>query len=201
MKIGLLTDIHESVKLLRTALAYFESERVDRIVHVGDVFATGEHIEETCRLLSGANVAGVWGNHDFGLSCEPSEALRGRFPESVVEYMTTLHPRLVVGDCHFMHVEPWLNPMEVTDLWYYEGPPDSKAKVERIFGGVPQRILFGGHYHRWLLVTPDGMRDWNGERPIRLQPGRFFVVIGALSQGRFATFDTETSELIPFNVA
>ena len=59
MKLGLITDIHEEVEFLRTALARFRHERVDQVVVIGDVFETGERIEETCHLLSEAKVVGA----------------------------------------------------------------------------------------------------------------------------------------------
>ena len=60
MKLGLITDIHEHVEFLQVALDRFRSEQVDQIVVIGDVFAMGERIEDTCRLLSQANAIGVW---------------------------------------------------------------------------------------------------------------------------------------------
>ena len=42
--------------------------------------------------------------------------------------------------------------------------------------------------------------EWDGECPIRLRPNRHFVVVGALCQGRYAIFETEQSELVPFNL-
>jgi predicted phosphodiesterase len=86
MKLGLITDIHEQVELLRRALDRFAKERVDQVVVIGDVFAMGERIEETCRLLAGANAIGVWGNHDFGLCFEPSEFVRSKYPDYVIDY-------------------------------------------------------------------------------------------------------------------
>ena len=41
MKLGLVTDIHEQVELLQVALEQFKSDRVDRVVVIGDVFETG----------------------------------------------------------------------------------------------------------------------------------------------------------------
>jgi hypothetical protein len=38
-----------------------------------------------------------------------------------------------------------------------------------------------------------------GETAIALTDERYFVVIGALCEGRFAILDTETSLLTPFN--
>ena len=60
--------------------------------------------------------------------------------------------------------------------------------------------MFGGHYHRWLLITPDGISPWQGEGPVRLHESRYFAVIGAICEGQFATFDTETSELVPHHI-
>jgi predicted phosphodiesterase len=54
MRFGLIADIHEHVEFLRVALHRFRQERVDQIVVLGDMFETGERIEETCRLLAEA---------------------------------------------------------------------------------------------------------------------------------------------------
>jgi predicted phosphodiesterase len=199
MKLGLLTDIHEQVEFLRLALARFERERVEQIVVIGDTFETGTRIEETCRLLSEVGAIGVWGNHDFGLCSNPDAATWARYPRSVLDFMTTMKPRLEIAGCHFAHVEPWLDPENVTDLWYFDGPPDNEQKLTRIFGAIPGRHIFAGHFHQWLIATPERILGWLGYNPIILDPGRFFVVIGALCLGRSATFDTESCELVPYN--
>jgi hypothetical protein len=100
---------------------------------------------------------------------------------------------------HFAHVEPWLNPEDIADLWYFEGTPDKHLRLERIFSAVPSRLIFAGHYHNWYLVTPDQVVDWNGKSSVTLSQRRFFTVIGALCNGQFAVFDTETNVLLPFN--
>lgn len=199
MKLGLITDIHEHVENLQVALAQFERHGVDQVVVIGDVFEMGKRIESTCQLLAEAKAIGVWGNHDFGLAYQPRNEVRQRYASSVMDFMTSLRPRLEIAGCLFTHVEPWLNPEEIADLWYFDGPPDSGEKLKRIFDAAPNRIMFSGHFHRWLLATADGISDWSGDRPIDLSSNRFFVVIGALCEGRYATFDTETAVLLPFN--
>lgn len=199
MKLGLITDVHEHLDFLRIALDRLAREQVDQIVFIGDVVELAERLDETCRLMAEAQVVGVWGNHDFGLCASPDEYVRTTYSKGVIDFMTSLRPRFEVAGCHFSHVEPWLNPEEMLDLWYFEGPPDEPHKLDRIFAAVPHRIMFGGHYHRWLLVTPEGISDWHGERPVRLDGSRHFVVIGALCEGRYATFDTESLLLTPFN--
>ena len=202
MKLGLIADIHEHVDFLKLALDRFRDEQVKQIVVIGDIFAMGERIEETCYLLAGANTVGVWGNHDYGLCVEPGHRAQQNYTANVLSYMASLQPKLEVGGCLFTHVEPWLNPENVADLWYYEGPPDTPGKLQRIFAAAPNRIMFAGHFHRWLMATPQGISNWQGDAPMQLvEPDCYFVVVGALCEGRYATFDTETSLLTPFNEA
>lgn len=199
MKLGLITDIHEDLPRLRLALKRFAHENVDQVVMVGDVLKWGEHLEETCAVLAEANVIGVWGNHDIGLCDEPDEESVERWGPTVIDYMTSLKPRLNVAGCHFTHIEPWLDPSKIEDLWYFDGTPDSHGNLDRIFDAVPNRLMFMGHYHRWVLARPDGLVAWRGETPVHLDDGRYFVVLGALCHGDYATLDTDTSELVPFH--
>jgi Calcineurin-like phosphoesterase superfamily domain len=199
MRLGILADIHEHVEELRHAIAVLERKGADRFVILGDVFETGKRIEETISLLESVDAIGVWGNHDFGLCCEPSEQIRNRFCTHVLDFMARLQPRLEVDGCLFTHVEPWLDPHNIEDLWYFGGPPDSAEKLARSFSAVPDRILFMGHMHRWLLGAPGGVLPWSGERPLYLdRNGRYLVVVHAVWDGSFALFDTDNNELIPF---
>jgi hypothetical protein len=72
--------------------------------------------------------------------------------------MGSLQPHLEIDGCLFTHVEPWLDPHKVEDFWYFDGPPDTPEKLARSFQAVPNRVLFIGHMHRWMLGTPDGLR-------------------------------------------
>lgn len=200
MKLGLITDVHEHVEHLKSALDCFRQESVDQVVVIGDIFETGRRAVETCELLLESNAVGVWGNHDFGVCVDPDEDARQKYGETAVGFMTSLQGSLEIDGCHFSHVEPWLDPNVLGDLWYFDGPPDSDAKRARIFEAVPNRLMFGGHYHNWLIVTPEAIGDWCGEKPTDLRNGRYFVVIAALCDGYFAIFDTQSSLLTPFSV-
>lgn len=201
MKLGLITDIHEHIEQLAAALARLRSERVDKIVVIGDIAETGQRLTETCRLLNKAGAIGVWGNHDYGLCVDPPPELQLKHSPEAFEFLRRLRPSLTIEDCYFSHVEPWLNPESIFDLWYYDGPPDEHGKLWRIFNAVPHRLMFAGHFHKWLLARPEEIVPWQGESPVKLDNGRYFCVIGALCDGYFATFDTETSELVPLRVA
>ena len=200
MKLGLISDIHEAVDQLHDCLRLLKAEWVDQIVMVGDVVEMGRRMHQTCELLAAARTVGVWGNHDFGLCVDPSAELRLNYSGVVTDYMTSLKPRLVIEHCYFAHLEPWLNPESLEDLWYFDGLPESAERRELIFCAQPQQILFAGHYHCWMLVSRERTEDWKGSQPICLKDGRFFVVLGALCEGRFAVYDTDSGWLTPYNL-
>lgn len=200
MKLGLLSDIHEDVPRLTQALQLLKREQVDQIVFLGDVLDTGQQLATTCRLLHEAAVVGVWGNHDLGFCHQPDPALLAHYPAAACDFLRSLLPHVELGECRFAHVEPWLDPCDPGDINFYEGPPDSSERRARIFAAAPQRFLFSGHLHRWRIVTPERTLEWAGESPVRLAPGRFFVVVGALCEGHCGVFDTVTTDLTPLRL-
>lgn len=196
---GLLADIHEHTRRLRKAIDVLQRHGADRFVVLGDVFDTGKRIEQTVRLLRQVEAVGVWGNHDVGLCFDPGDDVWERYGTDVLDFMGRLQPHLEIGDCLFTHVEPWLDPQRVEDLWHSHDPPDSPEKLARSFAAVPHRVLFIGHLHRWLLGTPDGPLPWRGESPVGLDGrNRYLVVVHAVWDGNCALYDTETGELTPF---
>ncbi len=51
MRLGILADIHEQVRRLRKAIAVLQEHGADRFVVLGDVFDTGQRIEQTVRSI------------------------------------------------------------------------------------------------------------------------------------------------------
>lgn len=201
VRLGLLSDIHEHVPQLRAALARFRREEVDQVVVIGDVFEMGTHLAETVALLVEAGAVGVWGNHDFGFSHAPPASVLQKYAGQVLSFMSGLQPRLEFEQCHFTHVEPWLDTEEFSDIWYFGGAPVTREEVARSFDAVNHEVVFIGHFHRWLLASRDGVIPWRGNRPIRLTPtDRYLVIVDALCNGGYGIFDTQTRELLPFHV-
>ena len=201
MRIGILADIHEHLAHLRWAIEVLGEQGADRLVVLGDVFELDTAWKRPSRSSTEVGAIGVWGNHDFGLCRDnPRPEDRRRYGERVLAFMGRLQPRLEVEGCLFTHVEPWLDPEVIEDLWYFDGPPETPEQVSRIFAAVPNRVMFVGHYHRWLLVTPEGVQPWSGDEPTVLEVGnRYLVAIHAVCDGKCALFDTVTNELIPFD--
>jgi hypothetical protein len=201
VKLGILSDIHESVELLEKALAVLALEGVDRFIVLGDVFETGPRMCETVRLLEGAGAIGVFGNHDFGLSIEPSEYILERFPPAVLAYMGKLLPRLEIDDSLFSHREPWLDCSEVAEIWHVDEEPLTPEALARSFDAVPHRSIFIGHFHSWMAFTREGQLPWEGDSPLALPvDGPTLVVVGAVCDGHTAIFETTTRVLTPLDL-
>ena len=199
MKLGLLADIHEHTRQLQKAIELLQQQGAQRFVVLGDVFETGKRIEQTVRMREEVHAVGVWGNHDVGLCFDPDDKVCERYSAAVLNFMGSLQPHLEIDGCLFTHVEPWLDPEKIEDLWYFDGPPDTPEKLARSFRAVPHRVLFIGHMHRWLLGSPDGVLPWQGDRQLRLDSAdRYLVVVHAVWDGKCALFDTKTGELTPF---
>jgi hypothetical protein len=204
MRIGIVTDVHDEVEHLTAALGHLRAAGADAIVSLGDsTDFHGPHNRawEVAKLLRDAGAVGVWGNHDFGLCRNvPLDALTDPDPEALA-YLGTWQPRLELDGYHFSHVEPWLNPDDPLDLWYFDGPPDTPEKLARTFDAIPHPVAFIGHMHKWLAGSTEGVLDWKGDRPLVFEPGRrYLVVVGPLFAGAFATLDTDTRTLTPYQL-
>ena len=201
MKLGLITDIHECVADLEMALAQCDRHGVDEVICLGDVLSTGEAIRETVSVLAQRRIAGVWGNHDFGLCGHPSaltSSRRGKFAGPVLEYLATFQPSLEREDCFFSHVEPWRDLNDVLGLWYLGGVPDTPAKAAKSFEACRHRVMFSGHHHSWMVTTKDRVIPWDGRRAIRLDTSqRYLVIVAAVCEGSCGIYDTQTCELVP----
>ncbi len=163
MRIGIITDIHVNANLLKQALDRLQNRQVDMIVTLGDIadmFSPESMLDPVVDLLSSAGVVGVWGNHDGKYCVEPTESLVERTKPATLEYMRSLEPFLMIGDVRFSHIEHWLDATQLEDLWFFDGVPNTLAKARKSFAATQERILFSGHFHRWLIMTPTGQADW-----------------------------------------
>jgi Calcineurin-like phosphoesterase superfamily domain len=200
MRLGILSDIHEHVSHLERALELFPRHNVERIVVLGDVYCHGRNIRPTVDVLAPLGSVGVWGNHDFGLCRDIAPRIRDKFPGPVLDYFATLRPRLEIDDCLFTHVQPRYDPDDVSQLWHIDEEPTPYHDLTPNFSAVSQRMMFMGHWHRWLIATPEGELPWRGEGPTRLPLGRHLVVVHAVMDGYAAVYDTVSAELIPLDL-
>jgi hypothetical protein len=123
--------------------------------------------------------------------------MRARYGGPVLDFMATLRPRLEMEGCLFTHGLPHWDAAD--PAVFYLGPrPETAEGLAGTFAASGHRVVFTGHFHRWLLATPDGLLPWDVGRPVVLQPGRrYLCVVAAVCDGWCALFDTASGELVP----
>lgn len=103
MRFGLIGDVHAEDARLRAALEALASERVDRVLCVGDLVDGEGNVDVTCALLRQHRVLTVRGNHDRWIRDDQVRDLPNAHrmiqlaPESI-ELLKTLPPT-VCFDC------------------------------------------------------------------------------------------------------
>ncbi|MEQ8791273.1 MAG: metallophosphoesterase family protein [Pirellulaceae bacterium] len=197
MRIGLLADIHGHVEHLRSALDLLRRRHVDRFIVLGDVIYDAKNAAETVELLAACGAVGVWGNHELGLCIDPDDELRRMYTEPVIEFFRTLQPRMELEDLLFSHTTPSEDPAD--PLAYYLGPRlTDDGALDASFAQFPHRVMMTGHFHRWFAATPAGQFDWDGRRPIELNPDmRYLLTVDAVMNRRAALLDTQRNLLTP----
>jgi hypothetical protein len=202
LKLGILADVHEAAAPLREAIGRLRGGGAERFVLLGDVFENGRNLDEIIAILEEVKIVGVFGNHELGICLDPDEGMRQRYAGPVFDFFARLRGRHEEGDCLFTHTQAWMDPGDLDQPWYLHDLPETAELLARNFAATDRRVLFQGHYHRWLAATESGPLPWRGEGPLTLAPGRrWLVVVHAVLNGWCARYDTDTSELTPVRLA
>ncbi len=68
MRIGIFSDVHANIEALTAVLESFRSERIDRLVCLGDVVGYGASPNECCDLIREVAAFTILGNHDAAVA-------------------------------------------------------------------------------------------------------------------------------------
>ncbi len=170
MRIGVISDIHGNLTALDAVLADLERARVDRIVCLGDVAATGSQPRQTVERLRALDYPTVLGNADEELVNMRAETpgaetpdmdedgrrlldidrwCAAQFAPADLDYLRAFRPTLTLplGDGQTllcMHG----SPRSYDDVIVASTPEDDLA---RMLSGVDAAVVAGGHTHEQLL--------------------------------------------------
>jgi predicted phosphodiesterase len=195
-KIGLLADSHSDLEGLETAVGLLRVRGASALVHLGDICDSLrlDLLESFVRLIRKHAIHSVKGNNDFILE----NLLAGRPPEiwkenePLLGFLQGLPMKIVWEGICFAHSLPF----DFLRAFYEPIDVGTVHRARDVFQTTPYRILFCGHSHQPVLFKASG-DDVSRElipanQPIPLDPNaRYIHVIGAVSEGECALFDTE----------
>jgi len=172
MKIAIFSDSHDNIPNLKTALDYVNKEKINILIHLGDLAAPAmlsEVIEPNFNLSAGKEIHMVFGNvGDPDMLTEMAKKyknvkIHGERGEIEIENKK-------IAFCHF--------------------PEEAKKMAQT---GLYD-IVFYGHTHKpWLETIKQYSKIAKEQKDIRLvNPG---TLAGLFNKATFAVYDTSTDKL------
>lgn len=218
MRYAIVSDLHANLQAWRAVLRDIATQRVERILCLGDVVGYGPNPAEVLESVHGAVHHFVLGNHDAAICGMLDLALfneearriiewtRSRLGSSAVRLMKTWPLVLRAKGFRAAHGE-FRFPGR---FLYIEEPADAAPSWQ----AVPDPLLFVGHTHRpsLHLLGSSGVPRQAEAQDFVLEPGRRHIVnVGSVGQPRdggieasYAIHDTARGTIhfrrIPFDL-
>lgn len=186
--IGLMADVHGSVRLLERALLACREADVESIVLLGDLFDRPEQADPCVETLAGWHVVGVYGNHEREIA-EAAAAGELEVRATTVELLSSLRERVMIDDILMTH--------EV-ERWEHAGDPLSRllGRPSNGHGNTESaRVTFAGHTHYRYARDERGPLDI-ARGSLVLDPNRRYLINpGAMAAGQFAILNRVTATI------
>ena len=159
MRTALIADIHGNLVALDAVLSDIEQRRVDRVVCLGDVAATGPQPCEAIDRIAEIGCDVVMGNTDEWLIEPRDESIEDDDTRRIVEIDLWAHEQL--GEHHLDRLRDYQPLLELDGLLCYHGSPRSntevllpittEAELAAMLDGHDEAIMAGGHTHMPML--------------------------------------------------
>lgn len=164
MRVALISDIHGNLVALETVLTAIERERVDQILCLGDVAATGPQPHDAIARLQASGCPVVMGNADEWL-------LNPQFSQTIEEATRQIEEvdswcALQLTESDRVYVSGFQPTIEFpmggdAELFCFHGSPRSNTEIievttpedslEQMFAGTHALVMAGGHTHVQML--------------------------------------------------
>ena len=164
MRMAVVSDVHGNLAALDAVVAALERERVDAVVHGGDLVLNGPRPAEVVDRVRELGWPGVVGNTDevlwTGITHVPDHlatvfGVLGRLTSDLlgperVGWLRALPYRWTADGVVLLHASP-------ADLWWAPEMEASDGEVERVYGGLGAATVLCGHVHVPFVRRLDGL--------------------------------------------
>jgi putative phosphoesterase len=224
MKLALISDVHANLEALEAVLQAIAQDKVDLILHLGDLVGYNANPRECIDLICHEKVLCVAGNHDRA-SLDPTLAQ----DFNIIAYQAVIWSGHQLSEKHkaFLQQLPVTQLIQDRYLACHGNPCSPDAYISHHFQGkrvlnmlrrelAPATVCFFGHTHRRAVWY----RDVRGkvaqlpisEQSVQLDPENLYLINpGSVGQPRnqipmasYAVFDTVEfvlhHKLVPYNI-
>ena len=188
MKIAVISDIHANLEALKTVLNYLQTQRISKIICLGDVVGYGPRPNECVELVKTHCDVCLMGNHDHAVLGLTDSRYFNEYARDAVRWTRreiSHHNKTFLSSLPFTcEIENTLlvhsSPLE-PNKWHYILNGDD---AHRNFENTRHRLIFIGHSHVPIIFSQkDGFLR---ENQLRLNPedDRYIINTGSVGQPR-----------------
>ncbi len=192
MRIAVLSDVHSNIEALTEVLRAAESERVDRMVCLGDVVGYGAAVNECCELVRAHCEVTLLGNHDAAVAGRMDysyyyDAARHALDWSAsiisqenAAWLRSLPFTYRIGEVGFSHGSP-VDPRAYEYIFALEQARELTPHVEHL-----PEVTFIGHSHlcKAFSLADGEVYDVVAQKFGLRQGSRYIVSVGSVGQPR-----------------
>lgn len=211
MRIGIISDIHSNLEAFEVSLNYFENQKIDKLIILGDVIGYGPDPQECIKLTEKANII-LKGNHEHGLI----ENDFSRFKKiAKISLEWTIKK---IKEEKMKQIRTWKEKEEMEDIIFVHASISKpfykylikKEDAEQEFKIMEKKICFVSHTHIPGAFKKNMEKeeiekiypDLNGKMEIKIQEGfKYIINVGSSGFPRdgfplicVSIFDTEKKE-------
>lgn len=206
MKIAVISDIHANLPALNATLKFLSTQKIDRIICLGDIVGYGPYPNECIELVKEHCQYVMLGNHD--------QAALGMgdvnyFNEYALEVILWTRERLTAYNKGFLENLPYSvsddkrlyvhsSPFEPEEWHYILDEHEARANL----ACTDAQLIFIGHSHIPLVFSErEGFLETE-LLPLELKRDRYIVNVGSIGQPRngdpratFVIYDDQSDNL------
>ncbi|MBI5117466.1 metallophosphoesterase family protein [Candidatus Poribacteria bacterium] len=192
MRYAIICDVHSNLEALEIVLAEIKRQKVDTVVHLGDIVGYNANPNECVEIFMAENITSIMGNHDAA-ACGLDDPLwfnsaakqaviwtRNRLDAKKKEYLRNLPDKLVLGKMLLLsHGSPENRDNYILD-WM------DAMRQFAVMEKMAVNICFFGHSHLPALFAYRGFNhdlEQYGKHTLDSN-NRYLVNFGGLGQPR-----------------
>jgi len=209
MRIGIFSDTHANIEALTAVIKAFESERIDRLVCLGDTVGYGASPNECADIVRKVAAFTILGNHDAAVAGRMDysyyyDAARNALDHHAnvlskdnMEWLKALPYQVREGNLLFCHG----SPMNLEEFEYIFAP-EQAARCIDIWDQLGD-LTFIGHSHlcKAFALTQEDVFEVVADKFQVRKGHKYIISVGSVGQPRdydnrasFTVFDTEARE-------
>ncbi|MEM6532869.1 MAG: metallophosphoesterase family protein [Myxococcota bacterium] len=192
MRYAIFSDVHGNLEALQAALEFFESQRIDRYVFLGDAVGYGASPNEVCDLIRPLAAHSVLGNHDAAVA---GRMAFDEYYEAARHSLSWCIEQLTPVNMEWLRGIPYTDADETFNYCHgspgdpesfdYLFSPDQVVEMIRLGFQVPKVTLIG-HSHLTVAfrVHEESVESLVAEQIDLSDDAHYIITVGSVGQPR-----------------